>query len=45
LERAAAGRQGQLEQAQALCEEAIQEQGPSAAAFYLQGLILDAEAT
>ncbi|MDR6583085.1 methyltransferase [Herbaspirillum sp. BH-1] len=34
--------QGQFEQAQALCQEAIQEQGPSAAAFYLQGLILDA---
>ena len=34
--------QGEFEQAQALCQEAIQEQGPSAAAFYLQGLILDA---
>jgi chemotaxis protein methyltransferase WspC len=34
--------QGQLAQAAALCEQAIGEQGPSADAFYLLGLIHDA---
>ncbi len=34
--------EGQLAQAAALCEQAIVEQGPSAEAFYLQGLIHDA---
>ncbi|MBG7620633.1 tetratricopeptide repeat protein [Herbaspirillum sp. AP02] len=33
---------GQFEQAEALCDQALQAQGPSAAAFYLQGLIHDA---
>lgn len=33
---------GQFAQAAALCEQAIEEQGPSADAFYLQGLIHDA---
>jgi len=36
--------EGQLAQAAALCEQAITEQGPSADAFYLQGLIHDAGA-
>jgi len=35
--------QGQLERAGSLCEQAVQEQGPSAEAFYLQGLIFDAD--
>ncbi|HZG22740.1 MAG TPA: CheR family methyltransferase [Herbaspirillum sp.] len=35
--------QGQFGPAGALCEQALQEQGPSASAFYLQGLIHDAE--
>ncbi len=35
--------QGQLERAGSLCEQAVQEQGPSAEAFYLQGLIVDAD--
>lgn len=35
--------QGQLAQAAALCEQAIGEQGASAEAFYLQGLIHDAD--
>jgi chemotaxis protein methyltransferase WspC len=34
---------GQLERAGSLCEQAVQEQGPSAEAFYLQGLIFDAD--
>lgn len=34
--------QGQLTEAAALCEQVIGEQGPSAEAFYLQGLIHDA---
>ncbi|WP_288410805.1 CheR family methyltransferase [uncultured Herbaspirillum sp.] len=34
--------QGQFTQAEALCEQVMVEQGPSAEAFYLQGLIHDA---
>jgi chemotaxis protein methyltransferase WspC len=34
--------EGQLAQAAGLCEQAMAEQGPSAEAFYLQGLIHDA---
>ncbi|RAM64839.1 methyltransferase [Herbaspirillum rubrisubalbicans] len=34
--------QGQFTQAEALCEQVLVEQGPSAEAFYLQGLIHDA---
>lgn len=34
--------QGQFAQAGELCEQAVQQQGPSAEAFYLQGLIHDA---
>ncbi|WP_443115043.1 CheR family methyltransferase [Herbaspirillum seropedicae] len=44
LERARAlADQGQFAQAGELCEQAVQQQGPSAEAFYLQGLIHDAE--
>jgi len=35
--------QGQLERAGSLCEQAVQEHGPSAEAFYLQGLLFDAD--
>ncbi|MET3432220.1 chemotaxis protein methyltransferase WspC [Herbaspirillum seropedicae] len=43
LERARAlADQGQFAQAGELCEQAVQQHGPSAEAFYLQGLIHDA---